>query len=152
MLLNRLSEILANFESGLTSRGWLPQSRGWLPQSRGWLPQSRGWLPRRPGYLVEPVVCGLDRRGRPYLCAQDGLGARMEAATFVVAGTAATSLYGAAEALFEPDLESAALVDAACGAMAAGLDRDCLAGRDVVVHLVTPDGATREERRLGNNG
>ena len=48
----------------------------------------------KPGYLVEPVICGLGPSGEPYLCAQDGLGAKLESSTFVVAGTAATSLSG----------------------------------------------------------
>ena len=38
-----------------------------------------------PGYSVEPVIAGLDRDGAPYLCAQDGLGAKMTSHTFVVA-------------------------------------------------------------------
>lgn len=102
-----------------------------------------------PGYAVEPVICGIDRDGAPYLCAQDGLGARMTSQTFVVAGTASQSLYGSCEALYRPDLATDELVEAACGAMSAGLDRDCLAGRDVSVHVVTCDGVRREDRRLG---
>ena len=101
-----------------------------------------------PGYAVEPVICGLGADGAPYLCAQDGLGARMVSDTFVVAGTAASSLYGACEATFEADLEGDALLDAALAAMAAGLDRDCLSGREVVVHVVTRDGTTSMERTL----
>ena len=58
-----------------------------------------------PGYSVEPVIAGLDKDGEPYLCAQDGLGAKMTSRTFVVAGTAAQSLYGSCEALYKPDLE-----------------------------------------------
>lgn len=102
----------------------------------------------KPGYLVEPVVAGLRGDGAPYLCAQDGLGARLESSTFVVAGTAATSLYGACEAIYEPDLDADALTEAALAAMAAGLDRDCLSGRDVMVHRITPAGATVEARTL----
>ena len=102
-----------------------------------------------PGYSVEPVIAGLDANGEPYLCAQDGLGAKMTSRTFVVAGTAAQSLYGSCEALYKPDLAEADLVEAACGAMAAGLDRDCLAGRDVAVHVVSSTGVRREDRRLG---
>ncbi len=73
----------------------------------------------------------------------------MTSRTFVVAGTAAQSLYGSCEALYKPDLAEAELVEAACGAMAAGLDRDCLAGRDVAVHVVSSTGVRREDRRLG---
>ena len=73
----------------------------------------------------------------------------MTSRTFVVAGTAAQSLYGSCEALYKPDLGEAELVEAACGAMAAGLDRDCLAGRDVAVHVVSSTGVRREDRRLG---
>ena len=73
----------------------------------------------------------------------------MTSRTFVVAGTAAQSLYGSCEALYKPDLGEEDLVEAACGAMAAGLDRDCLAGRDVAVHVVSSTGVRREDRRLG---
>ena len=101
-----------------------------------------------PGYVVEPVVCGLRRDGAPYLCAQDGLGAKLESATFVVAGTAATSLYGSCEALYTPDLAEDDLLDAALAAMAAGLDRDCMSGRNVVVHVLSPAGHATFERTL----
>jgi len=103
----------------------------------------------KPGYMVEPVIAGLRGDGTPYLCCQDGLGSKLESPTFVVAGTAATALYGACEALYEPDLDADALTDLALAATASGLDRDSLSGRDVLVYRVTRDGTTKEARTLG---
>lgn len=100
-------------------------------------------------YFLEPIVAGVTRKGETYLCAQDSLGAKLVADDYVVAGTAAHSLHGACEALYEPDLEPDELVEVATRCMVAGLNRDCLSGRTLAVYVVTPDGiANKSPSRL----
>lgn len=80
------------------------------------------------------------RRYRPYLCSMDLIGAKSESEAFVCAGTASQSMYGTAEALWEPDLTADELV-AVCGtAFLSALERDCLSGYGATVYLLTPDG------------
>jgi len=38
-------------------------------------------------YFCEPIVAGLDAKGKPYLCGMDLIGASVEEDTFVVSGT-----------------------------------------------------------------
>lgn len=104
---------------------------------------------RAAPFFVEPVVAGL-KGATPYLCGMDSLGAQLVSDTYVVAGTAAYSLHGACEALYRPDLDPAKLVDLAVRCMAAGLNRDCLSGRSVVVHLITDDGLVVTDRALAD--
>ena len=88
-------------------------------------------------YYLEPVIAGVKKSGEVFVCGQDSLGAQLASTSYVVAGTATQSLHGACEALYEPDLDPEALVDRAVKCMAAGLNRDCLGGKRVVVHLVS---------------
>eukprot|EP00633_Aureoumbra_lagunensis_P001422 CAMPEP_0197296362 /NCGR_PEP_ID=MMETSP0890-20130614/38198_1 /TAXON_ID=44058 ORGANISM="Aureoumbra lagunensis, Strain CCMP1510" /NCGR_SAMPLE_ID=MMETSP0890 /ASSEMBLY_ACC=CAM_ASM_000533 /LENGTH=204 /DNA_ID=CAMNT_0042772867 /DNA_START=198 /DNA_END=812 /DNA_ORIENTATION=- len=100
-------------------------------------------------YFLEPIIAGVKRNGEAYLCAQDPLGAQLRSKSYVVAGTAAHSLHGACEALYEPDLEPDALLDISLRCMTAGLNRDCLSGRKVAVYLLThSNGPTVIERNL----
>lgn len=99
-------------------------------------------------YFLEPIVAGVSRTGRTYLCAQDSLGAELVSRSYVVAGTAAHSLHGACEALFAPDLEPEDLLKLAVRCMAAGLNRDCLSGRSVDVYMIAPGGIQRSSRKL----
>jgi 20S proteasome alpha/beta subunit len=81
-------------------------------------------------------------RYRPYLCCMDMIGAQSESEAFVCAGTASKSLYGTAEALWEPDLLPDELVTICTNAFMSALERDCLSGYGATVYLLTPNGIT----------
>eukprot|EP00903_Cladosiphon_okamuranus_P011114 g10490.t1 len=96
-------------------------------------------------FFVEPIVAGLDSRGKPYLCGQDILGAPVEVDDFVVAGTSAQSLYGTCEAFFRVGMEREELFRAASRCLLSALERDCLSGYGAVVHLITEEGIETRE-------
>ncbi|CAM9420505.1 unnamed protein product [Pylaiella littoralis] len=96
-------------------------------------------------FFVEPIVAGLDSRGKPYICGQDILGAPVEVDDFVVAGTSAQSLYGTCEAFFRVGMEREELFRAASRCLLSALERDCLSGYGAVVHLITEDGIESRE-------
>ena len=81
-------------------------------------------------------------RYRPYLCCMDMIGAKSESEAFACAGTASKSLYGTAEALWEPNLLPDQLVSICTNAFLSALERDCLSGYGATVYLLTPDGIT----------
>ena len=81
-------------------------------------------------------------RYRPYLCCMDMIGAKSESDAFACAGTASKSLYGTAEALWEPDLPPDQLVSICTNAFLSALERDCLSGYGATVYLLTADGIT----------
>ena len=81
-------------------------------------------------------------RYRPYVCGMDMIGARSESDAFCSAGTASKSLYGTAEALWEPNLSPDQLVAVCTNAFLSALERDCLSGYGATVYLLTPDGIT----------
>ncbi len=69
-------------------------------------------LPRDPSranasfgpYFVEPVIAGLDKDNKPYICAMDLIGAPLLTDDFVLAGTCSENLYGTCESLYKPNL------------------------------------------------
>ena len=94
--------------------------------------------------MEQPQLRVLNRRlrYRPYLCCMDMIGAKSESETFACAGTASKSLYGTAEALWEPNLSCDELVSICTNAFLIALERDCLSGYGATVYLLTPDGIT----------
>mmetsp|Transcript_19789 Transcript_19789/g.30548 ORF Transcript_19789/g.30548 Transcript_19789/m.30548 type:complete len:315 (+) Transcript_19789:89-1033(+) len=80
------------------------------------------------------------RRFRPFLCAQDCLGAQSRSEAFVCAGLASKSLYGTAEALWRPNLPKEDLARICGKAFLSALERDCLSGYGAMVYLITKDG------------
>ena len=108
-------------------------------------------------FFVEPVVAGLEKDGKPFICAMDLIGAPVFAKDFVVGGTSGEELYGTCESLYRDNLvrSGAALVDTSAKvnrgiciqepedlfetisqALLAAVDRDCLAGWGAVVHIM----------------
>lgn len=81
-------------------------------------------------------------RYRPYLCCMDMIGAKSESEAFACAGTASKSLYGTAEALWEPNMLPDQLVSICTYAFLSALERDCLSGYGATVYLLTPNGIT----------
>jgi 20S proteasome subunit beta 3 len=55
-------------------------------------------------WFVEPVIAGLDKENRPFICSTDLIGCINFAKDFVVSGTTSNQLYGMCESLWEPDL------------------------------------------------
>jgi 20S proteasome subunit beta 3 len=98
---------------------------------------------RRGGYYVEPLVVGISSLTHmPFLCAMDMIGAQSFSHNFVCSGAASKSLYGTAEALWKPDLDSEELVQVCGKAFQSALERDCLSGYGSLVYLITKSGIT----------
>jgi len=93
-------------------------------------------------YFSEPVIAGLDKDNRPYLCAMDLIGAPANAPDFVVSGTCSESLFGTCETFYKPDMNPDELFETISQALLSALDRDCISGWGAVVHVITPDGIT----------
>ncbi|KAI9501233.1 proteasome core particle subunit beta 3 [Coemansia spiralis] len=91
-------------------------------------------------YFISPVVAGLDKNNRPYICALDTIGCIDSSSDFVVCGTAATNLYGACESLWEPDLGPEELFETISQTLLSSIDRDAMSGWGAVVHIITPSG------------
>jgi len=100
-------------------------------------------------YYVEPLIAGLmvedDETNdepkiiKPFLCAQDVIGAESKSNQFVCAGVASKSLYGTAEALWKPNLSPEELVEVCGKAFLSALERDCLSGYGAVLYLITAE-------------
>lgn len=90
-------------------------------------------------YFIEPVIAGLDEKGKPFICAMDLIGAISHSDDFAVAGTCAQNLYGTCESLYRPDMCPDELFEVAAQALLAGVDRDALSGWGAVVHVITKD-------------
>lgn len=77
---------------------------------------------------------------RPYLCSMDMIGATSESKSFVCAGAASKSLFGTAEALWEPNMDRERLIEVCGKAFLSALERDCFSGYGAIVYLITKDG------------
>ena len=101
-------------------------------------------------FYVEPIIVGLEpescgNRLRPYLCSLDMIGATSTSREFVCAGAASKSLYGAAEAAFQPDLDSERLLEICGRCFISALERDCLSGYGATLYLITREGIDEYE-------
>mmetsp|Transcript_13945 Transcript_13945/g.21105 ORF Transcript_13945/g.21105 Transcript_13945/m.21105 type:complete len:206 (+) Transcript_13945:87-704(+) len=94
-------------------------------------------------WFTEPVICGLEGpNNKPFLCAQDFIGAAGFTESFVVGGTSTEALQGMCESLWQPDMDPDALFECISQCLLAAIDRDCLSGWGAVVHVITPDQIT----------
>ncbi|KAJ1896999.1 proteasome core particle subunit beta 3, partial [Kickxella alabastrina] len=91
-------------------------------------------------YYVEPIIAGLDKDNKPYICGMDLIGCLEFAQDFAVAGTADSNLFGMCESLWEPDLSPEDLFETISQALLNAVDRDALSGWGAVVHIITPEG------------
>lgn len=96
-------------------------------------------------YFAEPVIAGLDKDNKPFLCAMDLLGCIAEEKEFAAAGTCAESLLGTCETFWKKDMSPTELFEAVSQSLLAALDRDCISGWGAVVHIITKDGVTTKE-------
>ncbi|KAK9767768.1 proteasome core particle subunit beta 3 [Basidiobolus ranarum] len=90
-------------------------------------------------YFVEPVVAGLDKDNKPFICSMDLIGCINFAKDFVVSGVPSANLYGMCESLWEPDMGPEELFEACSQALLNAVDRDALSGWGAVVHIITPE-------------
>jgi len=115
----------------------------------------------RGRFYVQPLIAGLRERREdkadsadtviPFLCGMDSIGAQSLSDSFVCSGAASNSLYGTAEAIWRPNLESDELVYACGKAFQSALERDCLSGYGVLVYLITKDGIVEHELASRND-
>eukprot|EP00818_Percolomonas_sp_WS_P006883 CAMPEP_0117450560 /NCGR_PEP_ID=MMETSP0759-20121206/8533_1 /TAXON_ID=63605 /ORGANISM="Percolomonas cosmopolitus, Strain WS" /LENGTH=199 /DNA_ID=CAMNT_0005243089 /DNA_START=182 /DNA_END=781 /DNA_ORIENTATION=- len=91
-------------------------------------------------WFTEPVIAGLEGPdNKPFVCAQDLIGAACYTDNFVVSGTSSEALYGMCESLWKPDMDSEELFECISQSLLAAVDRDCLTGWGAVVYVVSPD-------------
>jgi len=96
-------------------------------------------------YFVEPVVAGLDDKGKPFLSGMDLIGAPVDTKDFVVTGTCTGNLLGMCETLYKEDMDPDELFETLAQALLASVDRDAISGWGGVVHIVTKDGVMSRE-------
>lgn len=96
-------------------------------------------------YFCEPVVAGLDEKGKPFLSGMDLIGAPLYSDEFVVSGTCTGNLFGMCESLFKPKMDPETLFETLAQALLASVDRDALSGWGGVVHIITKDGVISKE-------
>jgi 20S proteasome subunit beta 3 len=90
-------------------------------------------------YLLSPILAGINKDKKPYLCSMDSLGASTVSSTYVVVGTAANQLQGICESLYIPDLSSEDLIGLTERCLQLALQRDILSGGDVKIVLMCGD-------------
>lgn len=88
-------------------------------------------------WLSEPVVAGLGKDGKPFLCCFDFIGAMSKAEDFVVSGTASEQLYGVCESFWREGMDKDELFETVAQCLLSAVDRDCLSGWGGEVHIIT---------------
>lgn len=90
-------------------------------------------------YFIGPIVAGLDKSDKPFICGFDLIGCIDFAKDFIVSGTATDQLYGMCESLYEPNLEPEDLFETISQALLNAADRDTLSGWGAIVYVITKD-------------
>ncbi|CAG8477893.1 9562_t:CDS:2 [Ambispora gerdemannii] len=90
-------------------------------------------------YYVSPLIAGLDKNNKPYICNMDLIGCVTTTNDFVVGGAADDCLLGTCEALYEPDLEPEDLFETISQSLISAVDRNAASGWGAVVHVLTPE-------------
>lgn len=96
-------------------------------------------------YFIGPIVAGLDKSDKPFICGFDLIGCINLAKDFIVSGTATDQLYGMCESLYEPNLEAEDLFETISQALLNAVDRDTLSGWGAVVYVISKG---KVERRV----
>merc|ERR1719223_1110454 len=117
----------------------LREERVMQPKTVGNLISSMLYEKRFGPYFTEPVVAGLDKDNKPFMCAFDFIGAMSKAQDFVVSGTSSEQLYGVCESFWRPGMNKDELFECAAQCLLSAVDRDCLAGWGGIVHIITPE-------------
>lgn len=121
------------------------ENRQIKPQTFANLVSSTLYSKRFAPYFSEPVIAGLDKDNKPFLCSMDLLGCIAEADDFAVAGTCAESLLGTCETFYRKDMNPDELFQCVSQSLLAALDRDCISGWGAVVHVITKEGIKTKE-------
>eukprot|EP00592_Proboscia_alata_P019991 CAMPEP_0194422868 /NCGR_PEP_ID=MMETSP0176-20130528/22201_1 /TAXON_ID=216777 /ORGANISM="Proboscia alata, Strain PI-D3" /LENGTH=274 /DNA_ID=CAMNT_0039231861 /DNA_START=18 /DNA_END=842 /DNA_ORIENTATION=- len=77
---------------------------------------------------------------KPFICLSDMIGAQTTSRDFACAGAASKSMYGTAEAMWQPGMSKDQLVQVCGRAFLSAMERDCLSGYGAIIYLITPDG------------
>ncbi|KAG0225688.1 nucleophile aminohydrolase [Mortierella sp. GBAus27b] len=117
----------------------LKEEREIEPRTLAHLVSSTLYERRFGPWFVEPVIAGLDKENRPFICSHDLIGCINFAKDFVVSGTTSNQLFGMCESLWEPNLEPEDLFETISQALMSAVDRDCLSGWGAEVVVITPD-------------
>eukprot|EP01059_Diplonema_ambulator_P036771 TRINITY_DN9349_c0_g1_i1.p1 TRINITY_DN9349_c0_g1~~TRINITY_DN9349_c0_g1_i1.p1 ORF type:complete len:226 (+),score=63.12 TRINITY_DN9349_c0_g1_i1:66-680(+) len=91
-------------------------------------------------FFVEPVIAGIDEKGKSYITGFDCIGCACSPDDFIVTGTAQDSLLGTCESMFKPNMNADELFEVVSQALMASLDRDCLAGWGATVTILKNTG------------
>ena len=118
----------------------MEESRQIQPSTFANLVSSSLYEKRFGSYFSEPIIAGLDKENKPYLCMMDSLGALATAEDFVVSGTCDSSLFGTCETFWKPDLGPDELFETVSQSLLAALDRDIFSGWGATVYILTKDG------------
>ena len=89
--------------------------------------------------VISPVIVGLQKDGKPYICTMDGLGAQTVSNKFAVLGTANEGLLALCESLYSDNLEAPMLIDLAEHCFNMAMQRDVMSGCDFRVFTITKD-------------
>jgi len=116
----------------------LKEERQMEPKVVGNLLSSMLYEKRFGPWFCEPVVAGLGKDNKPFLCAFDFIGAMSKNDEFCVSGTASEQLYGVCESFWRPDMNKDELFETIAQCLLSAVDRDCLSGWGGEVHVITP--------------
>eukprot|EP00929_Paragymnodinium_shiwhaense_P001453 TRINITY_DN101692_c0_g1_i1.p1 TRINITY_DN101692_c0_g1~~TRINITY_DN101692_c0_g1_i1.p1 ORF type:complete len:241 (+),score=43.22 TRINITY_DN101692_c0_g1_i1:108-725(+) len=116
----------------------LREERVIQPETLGNLLSSMLYEKRFGPWLCEPVVAGLGKDKKPFICSYDFIGAMSISEDFTVAGTSTDQLYGVCESFWRPDMNKDELFETVSQCLLSAVDRDCLAGWGGVVTIITP--------------
>jgi len=116
----------------------LREERAIQPETLGNLLASMLYEKRFGPWLAEPVVAGLDKNKKPFMCSFDFIGAMSQSEDFVVCGTSTDQLFGVCESFWKPDMNKDELFETVSQCLLSAVDRDCLAGWGGVVTIITP--------------
>lgn len=121
------------------------ENRSIKPQTFANLVSTTLYGKRFAPYFCEPVIAGLGKDNKPFICSLDLLGCIAYSDDFAVAGTCSESLLGTCETFYKKDMEPDELFETISQSLLAALDRDCISGWGAVVHVITKDGVTTKE-------
>lgn len=117
----------------------LNEKRDIKPSSFANLVSSLLYERRFAPWFTEPVIAGLEGpNNKPFVCAQDLIGAACFTDNFVVSGTASEALYGMCESLWKPDMDSEELFECISQCLLAAVDRSCITGWGAEVYVISP--------------
>ncbi len=95
--------------------------------------------------LISPLLAGMDRNNKPFLCSMDSLGALTITKDFVATGTSNAQLQAICEALYTPNLKREDLVLLAERCLQLAFQRDILSGGNLKLVVMYSGGIRVKE-------